>query len=671
MPIPDNKVALHRILGFATFLARYCPGFSEITASLRELIAPENEYRWDIRHTEAFDRLKAMLTSAPVLQYFSPKKEVTIQCDASQAGLGAVLMQDGKVVEYASRTMTKTEQEYAQIEKEMLAVTYAMERFDTYVYARSVTVETDHRPLISIHRKPLAAAPKRLQRMLLRLQRYNYKLVFRPGRDLILADCLSRACPPTATETTFTEELATLVGVDMEQMNDLKLVASAETITKINNSAKSDDEYQQLVKQIISGWPPSPKNIAVDLRPFHTFADELTVSNGLAFKGNRLVVPRDLRAYILERLHSAHTGVNGCIRRARDTVFWPGITVHIKRVVESCNICAHYQQSKQKEPLLSHPVPSRPWEKVGVDIFTFADRDYLCTVDYLSGFFEVDRLPSKKVCDITYCLRQHMARHGLCIELVSDNSPFNSAEFKRFTDLYDIRHVTSSPRYSQSNGCVEHAVGIMKRIMTKARDANSDPLLALLEWRNTPSEQLGPSPAQVMFGRRTRTRLPTANKLLETATSGAAATALTAAKARQAYYYNRTAKARPPFSVGQTVRVKFDERPEWRKAEIAKILPHRSYLVRFEDGTTRRRTSRHISLSAEQPIIADDTEHEVMPPPAQSKQTLPVAPAPAVAVGTTQLGASRVHCGTQPQATAAPLVTRYGRVVKRPARYCE
>jgi len=94
-------------------------------------------------------------------------------------------------------------------------------------------------------------------------------------------------------------------------------------------------------------------------------------------------------------------------------------------------------------------------------------------------------------------------------------------------------------------------------------------------------------------------------------------------------------------------------------------------LVRFEDRTTRQHSSRHNRLSAEQPIITDDTENEVMPPPAQSKQTLPVAPAPAVAAGTTQLSASCVQCGTQPQATAAPFVTRYGRIVKRPARYCE
>src|ERR1043165_6035480 len=183
------------------------------------------------------------------------------------------------------------------------------------------------------------------------------------------------------------------------------------------------------------------------------------------------------------RLHSAHSGVNGIIRRARETVFWPSLTAEIKRVSETCDICARYQQSIQKEPLLSHPTPSRPWQKVGVDIFTFSDTDYLISVDYLSGFFEIDRLPSKKVADITYCLRQHFARHGLPSEVMTDNSPFGSQEFKCFADKYEFEHVTSSSRYPLSNGRVENAVKTAKRLMRKAKEAHFDSLLAILEWR--------------------------------------------------------------------------------------------------------------------------------------------------------------------------------------------
>jgi hypothetical protein len=670
MPIPADRAALQHVIGFANFLARYCPMYSEITAPLRELLTAQNEYCWDVRHTEAFNRLKSMLASPPVLQYFAPNKDITIQADSSIAGIGAILVQGGKVAEYASRALTKTEMGYAMIEKELLAIVFAFERFDTYVYGKHVTVETDHRPLQAIHRKSLGSAPKRLQRMLLRLQRYSYDLVWKPGSMMILPDTLSRAYPLTNTEgTLFDEELASLASVNTEQMAELKMVASAETIGRITSAAK-DDEYVRLMKQIATGWPASSAHLETDLRPYHTFADELSTSCGVVFKGHRIVVPRSARADIPDWLHAAHTGVNAVLRRARETVFWPGITVDVKRVTENCEICQTYQQSVQKEPLISHPPPSRPWEKVGVDIFTFCDRDYLCTVDYLSGFFEIDRLPSKKVTDIIYCLRQHFARHGIPIELFSDNSPFNSREFRSFAQLYEFRFTTSSPRYAQSNGRVECAIKTAKRLMTKAREANTDPLLAILEWRNTPSEQLGPSPAQILMGRRTRSRLPTSNKLLETPLSFPANRALANAKERQAAYYNRRAKERPPFNVGQTVRVKFDDRPDWRKAEVTEVLPHRSYEVRFEDGTTRRRTSKHVRFSAEPPIIVgDDGDNEhLQRPPASSNTT------PSLSVPTSNVSAPSARiatsCGGIPP-RASPTVTRSGRIIKRPARYSD
>ena len=140
--------------------------------------------------------------------------------------------------------------------------------------------------------------------------------------------------------------------------------------------------------------------------------------------------------------------------------------------------------------------------------------------------------------------------------------------------------------------------------------------LALLNWRNTPSEQLGASPAQLMFGRQTRTRLPTTNALMTTPGAATAQDALTASKQRQASYYNHGAKEQPALSVGQTVRVRYDE-SDWRKAEVARVLRHRSYEVRFKDGTTRRRTSRHVRFSSEPPIVSrsdnGDDEAEASP----------------------------------------------------------
>jgi len=140
-----------------------------------------------------FEKIKKVLTEQPVLQFFNVKKPILVSCDASKSGLGAVLMQDNKPVAFASRALTDTETRYAQIEKELLAVVFAVERFNQYTYGQTVHFGSDYRPLEKIMMKPLNQSPLWLQRMLLRLQKYDIKLKYRPGKDLIVADTLSGA----------------------------------------------------------------------------------------------------------------------------------------------------------------------------------------------------------------------------------------------------------------------------------------------------------------------------------------------------------------------------------------------------------------------------------------------------------------------------------------------
>ena len=474
MPAATDRQGVMRLLGMATYLARFTPAFSDVVAPIRELLRRDIEFRWDeAKHGEAFNKLKHLLTSTPVLAYYDVRKEVTVQCDSSKAGLGCVLLQDGRPVEYASRALTPTEQSYAQIEKELLAIVFAMERLHTYVYGRHVTIETDHKPLITIVKKALTSAPKRLQRMLLRLQRYDFTLIFKPGTQVIIADTLSRAYPEnSAVQTPFTAEIAALV--DAEQSSELQMIASAKTIQLLRDSAAEDETYQLLRQQIRHGWPEREADVPSELRKYHTFADELTNSGDFVYKGSCIVVPFGAREELLDRIHRSHIGINGCIRRARDSLYWPGMTSQIRSRVEHCNICQQYQASSAREPLHPHDVPTRQWEKVGVDIFTFRNHDYLVTVDYLSNYFEIDRLPSKRAKDIIYCVRQHFARHGIPAVVFTDNSPFNCAEFKQFAYNYEFEHQTSSPRFPQSNGKVENAVKTAKGLMTKAADEGLD-----------------------------------------------------------------------------------------------------------------------------------------------------------------------------------------------------
>ena len=185
MPIPKDKQGVQRLLGMVNYVQKFAPRLSEIMEPLRQLIKRENEFHWDSIHDKCVEEIKEMLSTTPVLKYFDAEKETVLQCDASEQGLGACLLQEGHPIVYASRALTSAERNYAQIEKELLAIVFGVERFEQYVYGRHVKVESDHKPLEIIHKKSLVTAPKRLQRMLLKLQKFDIDIQYKKVQKCI------------------------------------------------------------------------------------------------------------------------------------------------------------------------------------------------------------------------------------------------------------------------------------------------------------------------------------------------------------------------------------------------------------------------------------------------------------------------------------------------------
>ena len=195
LPAPTNVTELQEFLGLVTYLSPFIPGLSTLTAPLRELLKKDTDFSWNCTYDIAFEWVKEAVISDTTLRYFDPSLPVTIQVDASQVGLGAALLQNGKPVAFASKALTETERRYANIEREMLAAVFGAERFHTYIYGRSFTIESDHKPLESISRKNLADTPARLQRMMLRLQGYDFTICYRPGKEMVIPDTLSCFSP--------------------------------------------------------------------------------------------------------------------------------------------------------------------------------------------------------------------------------------------------------------------------------------------------------------------------------------------------------------------------------------------------------------------------------------------------------------------------------------------
>ena len=196
MPLPKSKEELRRFLGMVNFFSKFIPGQSSITDPLRQLLKKDSVWDWSHEHTGAVEQLKQILSSQPVLKFFDSAKPVKLQVDASKGGLGACLLQDGHPVAYASRSLSSAEENYAQIEKELTAVVFGCEKFHCYVYGKPIDIDSDHKPLVSISRKPLVQASPRLQRLLLRLQKYDVTINYLPGKYMYVADALSRAFLP-------------------------------------------------------------------------------------------------------------------------------------------------------------------------------------------------------------------------------------------------------------------------------------------------------------------------------------------------------------------------------------------------------------------------------------------------------------------------------------------
>jgi len=186
MPTPADPHAVQRYLGMLNFLARFSPKLSDVVKPLRELTHKDVPFKWTDAHDKTFVESKNLITHAPVLRYFNPQLPVTLQVDASAVGVGGTLLQNDQPVAFYSNTLTATEQRYAVIEKECLAICLAFDKWDSLLYGKSdITVQTDHQLLESIFKKPLNKAPRRLQAMRMRLQQWSFVVSYKKGATII------------------------------------------------------------------------------------------------------------------------------------------------------------------------------------------------------------------------------------------------------------------------------------------------------------------------------------------------------------------------------------------------------------------------------------------------------------------------------------------------------
>ena len=343
-PTPKNVTELRSFLGMLNFHHADLPNISSVLEPLRSLLRKEVTWKWGSKQKQAFEEAKNMLSSEKFLVHYDSEKELILECDASEYGVGAVIshtMENGsqRPIAYASRTLAPAERNYAQIDKEALAIVYGVKKFHQYIYGRNVVIYTDHKPLLGLlgEDKPIpGTASPRMQRWALTLSGYEYTLKYMKGVQNVSADCLSRL-PLAETVKSVPETGETILLMD-------HLDSSAVTSTQIRNWTRRDPVLSEVMHMIQTGWPKTCPGESY--RPYFHRRNELTVESGCVLWGNRVVIPPQGQSRMIENLHEMHPGICRMKSLARSYMWWPKIDQAIENKVQKCQPC----QVNRKSP---------------------------------------------------------------------------------------------------------------------------------------------------------------------------------------------------------------------------------------------------------------------------------------------------------------------------------
>ena len=514
---PKNIEQLQSFMGMVNYYGKFIPNLSTIAAPLNELRKKEVKWKWTKREEKVFEQLKQQIASAKVLVHYDPKLPLKLDCDASSVGIGAVLlhvMKDAteRPIAYASRSLSKAERNYSQIEREALSIVWGISKFHTYLYLNKFTLVTDHKPLTVLFNPDKAIpvlASGRIQRWALFLMDYRYHIQFRSTTKHGNADTLSRFPLEYITQ----KATDIVASVQQQQFEEIQV-----STKQIAESIRKNPLLAKILSCVKMGWP---EEISAEQQPYYQHREELTIEENCLLKGMQVVIPPDLREKVLNLLHETHPGIVRMKALARSYVWWPSINKDLKDVAHECEDCQQNHKEDQRTPL--HPLaqPNKPWQRVHLDYAgPFIGQMWLIVVDAFSKWPEVIPMSTTTAKHTIQELRLIFARFGLP-EIVIDNGPqFVSKDFEDFTSQNGIRHSKVAPYHPRSNGLAERFVQTFKMAMKKMSrgggDINQKLTNFLLNYRKSPQSTVKEAPAMLLMKRIPRSRLdllvPSLNK---------------------------------------------------------------------------------------------------------------------------------------------------------------
>ena len=502
-PEPTFVAEVRSFLGMYQYVARFIPGYATTTEPLRNLTKKDTTCKWGNQEQQAFDKLKQVLTGAHVMAYFDSSKPTELIVDASPTGLGAILTQNGKVICYASRALTPTEQRYSQTDREFLAVEYGVEHFHLYLFGSCFRVVTDHKPLIGImnSQKPTTA---RMERWRLRLMPYEMDLVYNPGRDdRNPADYISRHPQDTLHRENAGEEYIRYIARNS--------TPKSMTLQEVKTAMQSDQTLQKVMVAV-----PTGKWYDKDIENFAHFRDDLSIHDGLVLRGHRLVVPSSLQHKVVSIAHQSRQGIVKTKQCIREKIWFPGIDKLVEDTVKACIPCqASYPGPKTHEPIVPTPFPSEPWSSHAVDFAgPFPSGDYLMVViDEHSRFSEVEIISSTAASTVLPRLETIFSRQGIPQTVKTDNGPpFSGQDFANFANEFGFHLHKTSPLWPEANGAAERFMASLNKNIQASTAANRNWKTELQGFlrlhRATPHASTGISPFEALTGRKMSIGLP-------------------------------------------------------------------------------------------------------------------------------------------------------------------
>ncbi|UYV65477.1 K02A2.6-like [Cordylochernes scorpioides] len=517
----------------------------------------------------SFNSCKNALDETTCLSHYSLNLPLILSCDASQVGIGATLshLKDGeeRPVCFISRTLNVHERKYSQVEREGLAIVFAVNKLKNYLFGRKFTIYTDHKPLITIfgdktNLPPLIA--NRLHRWALTLSNFSFEIKYKKGKDNIIPDFLSRFPEFQESNLEYNDGSGEILLLNTFIIDHV-LVA---------HETQLDRTLFKLYKIIETGELPSSPND--DLIPYLKRIDDFTILQKCIFLENRMVIPKSLHERVLQLLHESHAGTNKMKMMARSSIWWPGMDSSIEIITKNCRTCLS-NESLPPQRTESWPKYAGPWRRVHMDYFNFKNKLFLLAVDSFSSWVEVSEVPSTSAYFCINFMRNCIARYGFPQVVVSDNGPpFFSSDFGDFLSKNGISHVTSPPYHPKSNGQAEVSVREVKKLLKKQLYENEQVELdlalsrALFFIRTDVNIRKGTSPAELFLGRKIRSRLSVLSK-----------EEVKVSKVNGQYVNSK-------FKVDETVKFRWitNGHPSWYTGKKIKILGRNVYLIKQGDS---------------------------------------------------------------------------------------